>query len=258
MDANKQWQAAMALGDTGDRRIVEPLITALHSAHRRVAQAAARSLGKLHDPRAVTSLIEALDDPTPWLQESAAQALISIGEDAIPLLMDASTHKSRRVRKQVRQVLRQIVVPPENRSSRHNVTDIHGRRKPGSKRYTPPDKGQTKTAAHEAQRAQAVIEEGYHQDDISRGLRAALVAVLTTACASGGANYAFLQGVLSMAQNQAELYGIPWVDVVSGLRDLHDPPLVALLQNGLHGYLEHQPAGPALLESKHTSGRGLM
>jgi hypothetical protein len=247
-DANRQRQAATALGDTGDRRVVEPLITALHSAHRRVAQAAARSLGKLRDPRAVTSLIEALDDPAPWLQESAAQALISIGESAIPVLMDTCTHKSRRVRKRVRQVLRQIVMPPKGQASERHDRDLHGPQETTVQGDTLLDSGPAKTTDLEARAARAPVKEGYYQDDIVRGLRASLAAVLTTAYASGSGNYAFLEGVLSMAQNEASLYGVPWVDVISGLCDLGDPPLVAWLQEGMPGYQE-QPANPTLFES---------
>ena len=58
----------------------------------------------------------------------------------------------------------------------------------------------------------------YRQDDIVRGLRASLLAVLATSLASERANDDFLKGVFAITQSQAALYGIPWIELVESIR----------------------------------------
>ncbi len=62
-------------------------------------------------------------------------------------------------------------------------------------------------------------EYNYHQDDIMRGLRASLLAVLATSLAGDRANDDFLKGVFAITQSQAALYGIPWIELVESIRD---------------------------------------
>ena len=57
----------------------------------------------------------------------------------------------------------------------------------------------------------------YLQDDVVRSLRTSLVEVLSTALADDQANPDFLKGVLSLARRQADLYGIPWHDIIRSL-----------------------------------------
>lgn len=252
-NVNKQWRAAKALGDAGDTRAVEPLIAVLVGVHRRVAQAAAQSLGKLGDVRAVPALIDTLDDANAWLQESAAQALLHIGPKAIPMLADATHHKSRQIRQRARQLLRDMDAPaaPTKQPSFSPFDPQTFRRllslgAPVSDEIQP----QERTPI-----ARPAINGEYQQDDIARGLRAALIAVLTTSFASGSINYGFLQGVLSLARNQAALYGIPWVDVISGLSDLHNPPIVAWLQRDASHSVKQssQSSGSILFEGQPVS-----
>jgi hypothetical protein len=61
-------------------------------------------------------------------------------------------------------------------------------------------------------------EVSYRQDDIVRGLRASLLAVLATSLASDRANDDFLKGVFAITQSQAALYGIPWIELVESIR----------------------------------------
>ncbi|HVU15056.1 MAG TPA: HEAT repeat domain-containing protein [Phototrophicaceae bacterium] len=62
-------RAAYVLGDIGDTRAVEPLITAYpHESERHIRLAILRALGKIGDARAVDTLIAALDVP-PWTPE---------------------------------------------------------------------------------------------------------------------------------------------------------------------------------------------
>jgi len=60
----------------------------------------------------------------------------------------------------------------------------------------------------------------YLQDDVERGLRTSLIAVLTAVLADEGASAEYLKGVLDLAHSQAALYGIPWCDLLARLRDL--------------------------------------
>ena len=61
-------------------------------------------------------------------------------------------------------------------------------------------------------------ELNYQQDDIVRGLRASLLAVLATALASDRANDDFLKGVFALTRSQAALYGISWIELVASIR----------------------------------------
>jgi hypothetical protein len=75
-----------------------------------------------------------------------------------------------------------------------------------------------------------IAEEGpllYHQDDILRGLRASLIAVLSAALAGGNADFDFMRGVFTIVRTQAALCGIPWYDLISSLRDT--PELLSLI-----------------------------
>ena len=56
----------------------------------------------------------------------------------------------------------------------------------------------------------------YLQDDIARGLRACLVEVLSCTLADE-AQPDFLKGVLALARRQADLYGIPWHEMMQSL-----------------------------------------
>jgi hypothetical protein len=77
----------------------------------------------------------------------------------------------------------------------------------------------------------------YLEDDIARGLRASLTAVLATALAGEWANYDFLKGVLSLASSQAALYGIPWTELIANLSKT--PELEGLIQELQEGCQRH-------------------
>lgn len=76
--------AAAMLGETGQRRAVEPLIQALQREGGRAAIPIMLALGKLGDQRALTPLVAALSSPRPQHRAIAAQALGSLGHpDAV-------------------------------------------------------------------------------------------------------------------------------------------------------------------------------
>lgn len=77
----------------------------------------------------------------------------------------------------------------------------------------------------------------YLEDDIARGLRASLTAVLATALAGEWANYDFLKGVFSLASSQAALYGISWTELIANLSKT--PELEGLIQELQEGCQKH-------------------
>jgi HEAT repeat protein len=79
-DHNIRLAAASALGNVGDSRAVDPLISALDD-EPGVNEMAALALGEIGDPRAVEPLTAILDDENWELRSSAAKALGKIGDD---------------------------------------------------------------------------------------------------------------------------------------------------------------------------------
>ncbi len=77
-DAYDRHRSIIALGASGDKAAVEPLIRALDDEDYFVRSFAARALSALSDPRAVEPIIKALEDEHPLVQNSAAQALGSL------------------------------------------------------------------------------------------------------------------------------------------------------------------------------------
>ncbi|NSW75431.1 MAG: HEAT repeat domain-containing protein [Candidatus Atribacteria bacterium] len=83
--------AAYTLGEIGDIRAVEPLITVLREdQEERVRTQAAHALGRLGDKRAVKPLIEALKDREHSVRYAAIMALWELeAKEAIPYLIQA-------------------------------------------------------------------------------------------------------------------------------------------------------------------------
>jgi HEAT repeat protein len=95
-DPNRCWAAIEALGASGDKRAVSPLMTALGKDMRQrrgFAMAIIPALGQLGDERAVPLLLKALNNmDEDWLgREAAAMALGEIGATkAVPSLIRAA------------------------------------------------------------------------------------------------------------------------------------------------------------------------
>jgi HEAT repeat protein len=86
-------RAAIALGNTGNAKALEPLIQALQDEDEFVRSFAARGLGNIRDPKAVDPLIKALGDKDLLVRRAAAQALGSIGDaKAVPALLEILEH----------------------------------------------------------------------------------------------------------------------------------------------------------------------
>jgi hypothetical protein len=95
-------RAAEALGESGSREAVQPLIDALEDPFVDVQWLAARSLGKLKDERAVGPLVRLLTSPDKWTRLGAVLALREIGQERAVLPLMALLHDpDRRVREAV-------------------------------------------------------------------------------------------------------------------------------------------------------------
>jgi len=88
-------EAAKALGQIRDERVVEPLIEALKDEAKTVRNRAAQSLGRIGDGRAVEPLIEALNDEEWMVKRDALWALGMIGDErAVEPLINILQDKS--------------------------------------------------------------------------------------------------------------------------------------------------------------------
>jgi len=71
-------------------------------------------------------------------------------------------------------------------------------------------------------------DAAYWDDDIARGLRASLTAVLSAKLACDEGSFDYLAGVLSFAQRQASLFGISWPELMASL--CAKPELLSMIQ----------------------------
>ncbi len=88
-DADARWWAACALARLPDRRATSALLAAAADLDPEVRTAALHALGERRAPEAVTPLLFALSDRSLYLARIAADALIHIGEPAVPGLIRA-------------------------------------------------------------------------------------------------------------------------------------------------------------------------
>ncbi len=98
-DADVARDAAIALGQQGDRSAVESLIDVLDNAsgyfHPVVRAAAAASLGQLRDPRAAASLRSAVRDPMAEISAEAVRALADLGQNETVDVLAEVVHNSK-------------------------------------------------------------------------------------------------------------------------------------------------------------------
>ena len=79
-NVNKQITAVRILGELGDKRAFELLVTAMQKYNKHIRTEAARALGELGDRRAIELLVKKLGDWDSEVREAAAQALAKLGE----------------------------------------------------------------------------------------------------------------------------------------------------------------------------------
>ena len=98
-DPDIRWRAASILGDSRDRRAVEPLIAALADPDERVSSSAAVALGEIRGEEAVDPLVRAYATGGPDLRRDSVAALGRIGsERAVATIIAASGDESPDVR----------------------------------------------------------------------------------------------------------------------------------------------------------------
>lgn len=79
-DAQVRQAAAQALGETGDKRAVEGLLSVLQDKELLVREAAALALGNIGDIRAIEPLIAALQDSEADMRAAAVAGLVNLGD----------------------------------------------------------------------------------------------------------------------------------------------------------------------------------
>ncbi len=100
--------SAYLLGQTGDPRVIEPLIETLEDEHIGVCGAAANALGRLGDDRAIPHLRPFLEHDNPQMVVWAAYALTCMGQDHFDVLAEALQHENVDVRRSAILALKQL------------------------------------------------------------------------------------------------------------------------------------------------------
>jgi HEAT repeat protein len=86
-----------AFGDIGERRVVPDLLPYLKHKDEPTRIYTAWTFAKLKDPRSVPGLISALDDHYFTVRSAAEQALVDIGDSALPYLIEKSQVTSSKI-----------------------------------------------------------------------------------------------------------------------------------------------------------------
>ena len=99
------WLAAKALVNVGQPAL-QPLLESLFSENRNVRLYATYALGEIRDPKAARGVLRLLQDPDPLVLDTAAEALIAIGErSVIPAVTQLLRSPQPRVRRRALDVL---------------------------------------------------------------------------------------------------------------------------------------------------------
>ncbi len=101
--------AVQVLGNIGDVRAVELLIRKLHDPAGNVCGAAITELKRLSDARCIGWLLRALEDREPFVRESVADVLTSLGDSfTLPRLVLAESRLSPRDRAAILDYMRRV------------------------------------------------------------------------------------------------------------------------------------------------------
>jgi HEAT repeat protein len=88
-DPDQRWWALRAMAELDEPDVPALLVAALEDPDRSVRQCAALGLRLKPDPGGIEGLIESMQGQDPLLSSLAADALVAIGEPAVPALLDA-------------------------------------------------------------------------------------------------------------------------------------------------------------------------
>jgi len=114
------WLAAKALASIGQPAL-QPLLEALFSENRNVRLYATFALGEIRDPRAARGVLRQLQDPDPLVLDTAAEALIAIGERSV---IPAVTQLLKNPRPRVRQRALDVIGRLGDASNGETVTSM--------------------------------------------------------------------------------------------------------------------------------------
>ncbi len=109
-DSNTRQQIVGVLGKIGTSAII-PLIAALEDENIYVQAKAIKSLGQIKDPRAIEPLIGKLRKGKGIIAKTTIEALVKIGEPAVPPLINALKSESNSLKTGVAKILGQIGDP---------------------------------------------------------------------------------------------------------------------------------------------------
>jgi HEAT repeat protein len=107
-DVEARWWAIWAISGIKDERVPPLLIKKLSDPETSVKQCTALALRQQPDPKAIDPLVSLLGDDDPMTVYLAAAALASIGEEAVPTLLDLLKKSPLAVRLEVLRALSSI------------------------------------------------------------------------------------------------------------------------------------------------------
>jgi HEAT repeat protein len=112
-DPNEEvrWWAVRSLAEIHDPEVIPLLLQALNDPKPAVRQCAALALRHQTDPAAIHPLIQALSLPDRLMARLAADALIAIGEETVPALIDVLQNNSQGARLEAARALGEIGDP---------------------------------------------------------------------------------------------------------------------------------------------------
>lgn len=93
-DPERRWWAVRTLAEITEPQVLQLLLNALHDPDLSVRQCAALALRKRPSPQAIPDLIECLEEKDHLLVRLAADALVTIGSEAVPALLEIMDHGS--------------------------------------------------------------------------------------------------------------------------------------------------------------------
>lgn len=110
-NADRRWWAVRSLALIGGEDAERLLIEHLTDEDEATRCAAALALGQLRSETAIPHLLAALRDASGWMRDSAADALVMIGDPALPGLVDAMADSRDPIRVRATRAACRIVGP---------------------------------------------------------------------------------------------------------------------------------------------------
>jgi HEAT repeat protein len=106
-----RWWATRALGEISDPEVISLLLQALEDPQPAVRQCATLALRYQADPIAVSPLVQALSQPDRLMARLAGDALIAIGDESVPALIEVLQNSSPDARPEAARALGEIGDP---------------------------------------------------------------------------------------------------------------------------------------------------